>query len=190
MAISQRQLTLDEFLKLPEEEPALEFEEGTVTQKVSPKGQHSALQYEVAELFNRFARPRRLARAFPELRVTFAGRSYVPDVAVYRWDRIPVDAAGRVANDFFEPPDMVVEIVSLEQSTNAVVRRCLWYVGRGVSVALLVDPADESVLVFRPGQVPQALRGPDEIDFADILPAFKLPVQALFDALRMSALTP
>ena len=60
MAITERRLTLDEFLALPEEEPALELEpDGTVTQKVSPKGKHSALQGGFVSLIDGFARPRR-----------------------------------------------------------------------------------------------------------------------------------
>jgi hypothetical protein len=42
-------MTLVEFLALPEEEPALEFADGRVEQKVSPKGKHSGLQGEPCE---------------------------------------------------------------------------------------------------------------------------------------------
>lgn len=97
MALAQQGLTLEEFLRLPEQEPALE-EEGRILQKVALKGRHSRLQYRIAEYFNRFAEPRKLALAFPELLVTFGGRSYVPDVAVYLWDRIPADTAGSPMN--------------------------------------------------------------------------------------------
>ena len=185
MAIVPQGLTLDEFLKLPEEEPALEFEDGVVIQKVSPKGQHSALQSDVVELFNRFARPRKLARAFTELRATYGGHSYVPDVAVYRWERIPRTDAGEVADDFFEPPDIAVEVVSPEQSVNALVRRCLWYVDHGVRLALLIDPDDRSVIVFRPVPQPSALQAPDRIDVADVLPGLQLAVADLFAALSL-----
>ena len=51
MTIAQR-MTLEAFLRLPEEEPALEFADGMVTQKVSPKFHHSALQYALAALLN------------------------------------------------------------------------------------------------------------------------------------------
>src|SRR5438477_9938015 len=87
MAVTQRRLTLEEFLELPEEEPALEYFEGRITQKVPPKLRHSALQFEVAKLIDSFARPLGLARAFPELRTTYtdADASLVPDVAVFRW---------------------------------------------------------------------------------------------------------
>ncbi len=187
MALTQRRgLGLEEFLKLPEEEPALEFEEGMVSRKASPKGKHSGLQAELVERFNRFARPGKLARAFTELRSSFSGRSYVPDVSVYRWERMPVDEAGEVANDFIEAPDIAVEIVSPEQSVNAQVRRCLWFVANGVGAALLVDPADHSVLLFRQGEPPQPLHGSEVIEFGDLLPGFRLGLQELFDSLKLT----
>ena len=130
MAITQRRLTLEEFLELPEKKPALEFEDGEVTQKVSPKGPHSALQAVLGEIFNRSLRPRRVALALTELRTTFAGSSRVPDVAVYLWDRIPRDAAGKIALDFREPPDIAIEIVSPGQSTNRLIRRCQRFLSR------------------------------------------------------------
>jgi Uma2 family endonuclease len=185
MAIALRGLTLEEFLRRPERKPALEFEDGVVTQKVAPKGQHSTLQWTVAHWFNSVAKPRKLALALPELRTTYAGASYVPDVAVYRWERIPRDAAGRIADDFFEPPDIAVEIVSPRQSVNALVRRCLWYVAHGVQIALLVDARDESIVDFRPNQPARALRGADRVDFAPVLPGMELVVQELFGALLL-----
>jgi Uma2 family endonuclease len=183
MAITQREMTLEEFLELPERKPALEYEEGRITQKVSPKGRHSRLQFCVAQLVNQFAEPGKLAMAFPELRVTFAGRSRVPDVSIFRWDRIPRDAHGRVADDFQEPPDVAVEIVSPKQGVNQLIRRCLWYVDHGTQVALLIDTDDESVAIFRPGQPMAVLRGTDRIDLDAVLHGLQLTVQELFDSL-------
>src|SRR5712691_11353498 len=140
MAITERRLTLEEFEALPEEKPALELEpDGTVTQKVSPKQQHSLLQSALIRLFDTFAGPKKLAKAFPELRFATGGASYVPDLAVYRWNRILRDAHGEVTNELPEPPDIAIEIVSPEQSVTAQVRKCLWYVAQGVQVAILVD---------------------------------------------------
>ena len=185
MAITQRPMTLAEFLELPEQKPALEYEDGRVTRKVSPKGQHSWLQFVLAELFNRFARPAKLALAFPELRTTFGGASRVPDVSVYRWERIPLTPDGEVADDFMEPPDIAIEIVSPRQSVTALVRRCLRFVEEGVTIALLVDPKDRSVLRFGPNGSARALRGPDRIDLSEVLPGFELTAQQLFDSLRL-----
>jgi hypothetical protein len=116
-------MTLEAFLRLPEKKPALEFEDGMVTRKVSPQGRHSRLQVKVTERINAFAEPRRLAVAFTELRTTYAGYSRVPDVSVYRWDRIPVDATGKMLDDFHLPPDIAIEIISPGQRTNALLRR-------------------------------------------------------------------
>lgn len=183
MAVAPKPLTLEQFLELPQEELSLEFMDGVVTQKVSPKGQHNGLQAELVERLNQAARSSRLARAFPELRATFGGASYVPDVSVYRWDRIPREVSGRIANDFLIPPDITIEIVSPEQSTNALVRRCLWYVAHGIAAALLVDPLDESVLAFRADQEVGDWHARDQIDLTEILPDFELTVEQLFASL-------
>lgn len=184
MAVTSTPLTLEEFLRLPEENPALEFADGVVSQKVSPKVRHSILQGELVKRLDQAGLPYRLARAMPELRVTFGGASYVPDIAVCRWERIPVDAAGLATGDFLGPPDLAIEIVSPEQSVNALVRRCLWYVANGVQVALLVDPSDESVLAFRPDRPTTAWHGSDRIDVSEVLCGFDLTVDQLFAALR------
>jgi Uma2 family endonuclease len=185
MTIAQH-MTLEAFLDLPEEEPALEFADGTVTQKVSPKLRHSVLQGVFIMQFNLSAQPNRLGQAFPEIRTTYAGRSTVPDVSFYVWDRIPEDANGEVPDDgIFEPPDIAVEIVSPEQSVREQAAKCRWYVANGVRLALLVDPRARSVTAFRLGIQPVELRGDDRIDLSEVLPDFQLSVQELFAALRV-----
>ena len=184
MAVSQTYMTVEEFLKLPEEKPALELDDGIVSQKVSPKGKHSRLQAAFEGHITRLAEARKLAMAFPELRTSFGGRSYVPDVAVFGWDRIPVDADGTIANDVIDPPDIAVEIVSPEQSVNALVRKCVWYTDNGVKISVLIDPQDESVVLFRPGLAPEVISGDDRIALDEVLADFELTVRELFDSLR------
>jgi Uma2 family endonuclease len=185
MAVAPARLTLEEFLQLAEEEPPLEFADGVVTQKVSPQARHSTLQLELIKRLDRVAEINKAARVFPELRVTFAGVSRVPDISVYRRDRLPRDANGLIAENFTEPPDVAIEIVSPGQSVNALVRRCTWYVSHGVQVALLVDPADQSVLAFQPNQQPTAWGNSERIDLSEELPAFTLTVEELFAPLYL-----
>lgn len=181
----RRHFTLEEFLALPEEKPALEYVDGGVSQKVSPKTRHAALQGAVTEIVNRRYRRRKVAYAFPELRATFGGRSFVPDVSILRWDRIPRTSEGEMADVLLEPPDIAVEIASPEQRVNALVRRCLLYVQLGVPLALLVDPDDRSVILFAPEKSPIALYGADTIDLSAVLPDFRLTVNDLFKALTL-----
>ena len=174
-------MTLNQFLQLPEEKPALEYVDGAVVQKPWPGGKHARLQGELAARFNRPGR----AVALPELQVTFGGRSLVPDVAVYRWARIPRDPDGTIANRFTTPPDIAVEIASPDQSVTQLMRKCVWFVENGSAVALLIDDQDQTVLLFRAGHPTRIIRGDEPIDVADVLPGLKLTAKQLFGALRI-----
>jgi Uma2 family endonuclease len=187
VAITGRRLTLEDFLALPEEKPALEYADGEVTQKVAPQFKHSRSQRALLFLVNMFGVPRKLASAEVELRVTFAGRSYVPDVSVFVWERIPSDDRGYVPNEVTIPPDIAVEIASPDQSIRGQVERCRWLVANGVRVSLLLNPEDRlgpSVRVFRPDDEVGPLRGADRVDLDDVIPGFSFTVDELFADLR------
>jgi Uma2 family endonuclease len=183
MAIARPRLTLDEFLKFPELEPPLEFEEGRVTQKVSPNLFHGKVQVRVGGLIDSFAEPKKLASAFTELRVTFGHRSYVPDVAVYRWERIPRTPDGRPLMHPVTPPDIAIEILSPDQTAAALSRRCRWYVDHGVKICLFIDPERRTVRMYRPDAT-VLLRGDDRIDLDDVLPGFAITVRELLAVLE------
>ena len=183
MTIAGRRLTLDEFLRLPEEKPALELVDGEVTQKASPKTVHSVLRYEGCALVNAYARPRRLARAFVEHRSSYAGASTVPDVAVFVWDRLPRDAAGNWIDDVDYPPDIAIEILSPGQAIGHLDERCRWYVANGVRVAIFVEPRRRRARAYRPGAEPLVVDVTGTIDLDDIIPGFRFDVGALFAAL-------
>lgn len=90
-------ITLEEFLNLPETKPASEYIDGKIVQKLMPQGQHSTIQGELVTAINAVSKPLQSAWAFPELRCTFSGRSIVPDVAVFSWNRIPTNDDGKPA---------------------------------------------------------------------------------------------
>ena len=183
MAVTRRGLTLEEFLGLPEEKPALEYVDGAVRQKLAPKPRHSALQVWFTVWLETRLGPTRLGRVFTELRTTFAGTSHVPDVAVYRWERVPRDAARRLASEALSPPDLAIEIRSAGQALRDLSRTCEWYVEHGVPVALLVDDTDESVRVYRSNVPVSVGRHGDQIDLGEIAADLRLVVNELFRAL-------
>lgn len=180
MVTASQRMTLEEFLRLPEDEPALEYWHGEVTQKVAPKLPHGALQYGFAETLSRAVGPGRPFRAFTETRVTFTGVSTVPDLVVYRRERVPRDARGQVADDTTVPPDVAVEIVSPGQSRTRLLARCRWYVAHGVRLAVFADPHRRVVRLFRPGRETTDRRDSDVLDLSDVLPGLTLTVDEFF----------
>jgi Uma2 family endonuclease len=145
-------ITLEEFLQLQETEPANEYINGLIVQKPMPQGEHSAIQTELAPAINLVVKPRQIARAFTELRCTFGGRSTVPDIAVFLWDRIPRQENGRVDNVFSVAPDWTIEILSPDQSQTKVTKNILHCLKYGTQMGWLIDPEEQSVLVHLPDQ--------------------------------------
>jgi len=183
VAIAREGLTLEEFLALRAEKPALEYADGMVTQKVAPLYEHSVQRGEIMLALAQQLRAPNLAEALPELRSTYDGRSYVPDVCVYRRERLPRSARPGRVGEVFVAPDLAVEIRSPGQRLSVLVRKCEWYVEHGVQVALLVDDRDETVRAFRPHH-PVDVRGRDaRVALDEIVPGLHLDVAAVFGAL-------
>ncbi|MGL5796179.1 MAG: Uma2 family endonuclease, partial [Waterburya sp.] len=70
-----KSITLEEFLKLPETKPASEYIDGQIIQKPMPQGKHSVIQRELTLAIDSQLKSSKTARAFPELRCIFGGRS-------------------------------------------------------------------------------------------------------------------
>ena len=141
-------ITLEEFLKLPQTKPASEFVDGQIIQKPMPQGKHSTIQRDLCNAIDTTLKSLQVGRAYPELRCTFGGRSTVPDVAVFAWERIPRDDDGKIANVFALAPDWTIEILSPEQSQTKVVRNILHCLSHGAQMGWLIDPEEELVFVY------------------------------------------
>ncbi|GBF81448.1 Uma2 family endonuclease [Aphanothece sacrum] len=156
-------LTLEEFLQQPEAKPANEYIDGKIIQKPMPQGKHSIIQGELITTINSVLKPKRLGRAFVELRCTFGERSIVPDVSVFTWERIPRDENGEVSNTFMIAPDWTIEILSPAQSQTKVTKNILHCLNNGTQIGWLIDPKEKTIFVyFSQGQT-EVFDQPDQI---------------------------
>jgi Uma2 family endonuclease len=179
-------LTLEKFLKLPETKPASEYYiEGKVYQKLMPQGQHSRLQTCFSTAINQAGEVQKLALALTELRCTFAGQSIVPDIAVFEWLRIPLDKNGRILNRFEIAPDWIIEILSPEQSVNKVIRKITFCLNNGTKLGYLIDPDDESIIVFQPNQLPEVKDNQDILPVLNVLQNWQIKAEDIFSWLRL-----
>ena len=184
MSTITQSLTLEEFLKLPETKPASEFINGEIFQKPMPQGEHSRLQFKLCAVINEVVEPQKIAIAFPELRCIFGGDAVVPDVVVFRWERIPVRPSGRIANRFEIHPDWSIEILSPDQSQTKVLGKLLHCSQHGTALGWLIDPEEESILVVFPEQRVQLLRGTAPLPILNEI-ELELTVEQVFGWLRL-----
>jgi Uma2 family endonuclease len=180
--VISKPLTLDEFLQLPETKPASEYIDGRIIQKPMPQGKHSSIQTEFSTTVNVTLKPKRIARAFSELRCTFAGRSIVPDVSVFTWSRIARDDNGEVANVFPIAPDWVVEILSPDQSQTKVTKNILHCLNNGTTMGWLIDPAEKTIFVYLPGEQPLVFdRSEQQLPVSSFANEVQLTVEVVFN---------
>ena len=178
---SSKFINLEEFLALPETKPASEYIDGKIIQKPMPQGEHSTIQGELIIALNGALKPQKIARAFPELRCTFGGRSIIPDVTIFTWDRIPRQDNGRIANAFNIAPDWTIEILSPAQSYSRVTKNILHCLDNGTKLGWLIDPQEQSVLVYLRSQQPAFFEAPTDIlPIPNFAKAFELTVGELF----------
>ncbi len=171
---------LERFLRLPEFQPALEFLDGRVIQKMSPMLPHSVIQGELLSALNAFARPRKLGRAYPELRAVFGGEAQVPDVSFYSTERMPKFVRGEETPFLDEPPDISAEILSPGQTFKETERKILHAIQHGTKLGWIFDSAQERIGVVRPGRKIEILKKGDLLSGEDVLPEFSLTVDEIF----------
>src|SRR5215211_8458932 len=108
-------LSLEEFLALPDTEPASEYACGEVMQKPMPTNAHGILQLYIGMLLYQFLSRRKLGRVRTEWRCIFGPkgrrRAFVPDIVYASFERMPpVDENEQ--KYLTTAPDLVVEILS------------------------------------------------------------------------------
>jgi len=180
---SLSKISLEEFLLLPETKPASEYVDGQIYQKDMPQGKHSTLQTRFGNRINQVGEPQKLAFAFPELRCTFGGRSLVPDIGVFEWSRIPLNAKGEIENRFEIVPDWTIEILSPDQNPTRVINNILFCLNHNAKLGWLIDPEEKLVLVFKPQQQPEAKENQDILPVLDVLSDLQLSADDLFGLL-------
>lgn len=167
-------ITLEKFLNLPyiEDSPAWEYANGIAIQKPMPKFRHSIIQKRLLRAVDDNSNE---YTALPELRCTFAGRSIVPDVAVVAWNRIQLNEIGEPVDNFEQPPDWTIEILSPDQKANRVIDNILHCLQNNCRLGWLIDPDDYSILIFIPQQQPKICRGNTQLN---VLPGIDLNLSA------------
>jgi len=157
------QLTLEEFLVLPQGDITYELINGEAVPKMSPKRFHSKLTLVLAMLLVQWAQNR--GEVGIEWAVTLMrnARDWVPipDLLYISYARlnrdIVIDEACPV------PPELAIEIISPDQTFAEMAEKATDYLQAGVLRVWVVDAKAKAIAVFYPDAPPQTKRGNDTL---------------------------
>lgn len=71
-------------------------------------------------------------------------------------------------------PDFVVELRSATDKLETLQQKMREYIDNGVRLAWLIDPQNQQVEIYRPGQEVEILRSPTSLSGENVLPGFAL----------------
>jgi Uma2 family endonuclease len=176
--------TLEQFLRLPETKPALEFECGRIQQKVSPTTEHAVLQVHLSRVLDDLG----IGRAFSELRIVLPPRSArVPDVAFFVTAELPISPTRRWLRYPEWAPTVAIEIASPDQDLDELRAKCRSYIDDGSRLSLLILPETEQIEVFSDPDV-RTYEGATSVD--ELVAVLGATATAITPATIFSALHP
>jgi Uma2 family endonuclease len=171
----------DEYVSVLSHSSRFEFTNGVVTAKRRPymtQKSHVAIAEEVAGAFREYRRERGgFGGQTPTTNLSQGGdRVYrLPDFAYWSPGR-------RVGDSVFEPPTVVIEIVSPDQSVADLRAKCRFYRARGVDLCWLIHPEERWAEVWDASGDAARLAPHGALESV-ALPGFRLPLAQLWAAI-------
>jgi Uma2 family endonuclease len=174
------QLTLEEFLALPEGDVNYEFVNGQAVPKVSPKYFHSTLQTAFLLLIRAWCKGK--GRVVPEWAILLKrqGKDWapVPDLTYISYERLPKSWKRNEACPALA--ELVIEIISPDQTMKEFEEKAKDYFAAGVSRVWVVDPEAISIRVFFLNGASEVYT--DTMPIVDtLLPGLELTTRQIFE---------
>ncbi len=107
----------------------------------------------------------------------FGGGKSAPDVSWIEKSRLEgVNIVG------FIPivPDFAIELRSATDNLKPLQAKMREYQRLGVRLGLLIDPKNQQVEIYRPGQEPEIVAAPQSIDCGEVMPGFVLSMSRIW----------
>jgi Uma2 family endonuclease len=180
----QSQLTLEQFLNLPETDITYELVDGVAEPKMSPKRFHSRVTGTIYILLTPWAQNRGEVGIEWAVTLKRQGRDWipVPDLLYVSYSRLN--------NDVIEdepcpiPPDLVIEIISPDQTFGQMSAKATDYLNAGVLRVWVVDAKAKTVTIFYPDARPQTKTGEESL--ADpLFDGLQITPQQIFQQARI-----
>ena len=178
-----KRLTADDLLRLYSEGVRGELIRGELCQTMPTGQEHGEIVVNLAALLRMFVKSRKLGRLTASDAGVWLERDpdtvREPDIAYFSTEKMPLGT--RITGYAEVVPDLVVEVVSPNNSLREVNDKALMWLSYGARLVWVVNPDTRSVNVYRAGRVASTLTESDTLDGLDTVPGFTCTVGEVFD---------
>ncbi len=182
MTTETRLMTAEELWQLPEDHLRHELVEGVITTMAPSGGGHGKLAVRLSSRLTTYVEAHKLGEVFVETGCIIRRNPDVvlsPDVAFISYERLP---GGVLPEGFIDgTPDLVAEIISPNDLYTEVAEKVAQWLTAGTRMVLVINPRRRTVIVHRATSTSTPLTEDDQIDGADAVPGWTMPVRELFD---------
>lgn len=185
MLTHKTQLTLEEFLALPDDDVACELIDGKAVPKMAPKFFHSMVQSALLILLSEWSQGRGRIGTEWSIILKRQGKDWIPapDLLYISYERLPLDWMRDEACP--TPCELAIEIISPGQTFGELTAKATDYLAAGVSRVWIVDNQAKSITIFYPDAPPQTCTG--SMSLADpTFPELQLTAEQVFQKARLT----
>ena len=176
-------ITADELLQLYSKGVQGELIRGELCRTMPAGGEHGEIVVNLAYQLQSFVKPRGLGRIAASDSGVWLERDpdtvREPDIAFISTGKIPADA--RITGYYEVAPDLVVEVVSPNNTDREINDKAKMWLSHGVQLVWVVYPDTRTVAIHPHDGPVTVLSDTETLDGQDILPGFTCNIADIFD---------
>lgn len=182
MAATELLLTLDDYLRLPENGRPTELVRGKVVEFDFAYPRHGQICAHAGRLLGEYADRHDLGHCCLGCGIiterdpdTLRGA----DLAFYSYAKVP---RGPLLRTYLPvPPDLIFEVRSKDDRWRKVLTKVAEYLNAGVSVVCVLDEPPPVIHIYRIDERDRVLGADDELTIPEVLGDFRVPVRRFFE---------
>lgn len=181
---TQTKLTLDEFLSSPLANESYEYFDGNLIQKMAPKFSHSRVTGQLFILLEEWNQDQGEVGIEWGIRLKRHGKDWcpIPDLLYISFEKLgDIDLEDDACP---LPPELVIEIISPDQSFSDLIEKAEAYLKAGVNRVWLIDTQAKKITIFFPNSPPQTKQEEESLA-DDLLPGLQLTPLQIFQKAKL-----
>jgi Uma2 family endonuclease len=183
MSIATNLVTAEQYLKWPDTDCLTELIRGQVIEMNPPFARHGQICSKVDRIVGSYVDENELGHLIVNDSGVITKRDpdtvRGADVAFYSFELAP---KGPLPTGYLpHPPELVFEVLSVQDRWSAVIAKVGEYLEVGVQVVCVLDPNESSIHVYRPDRSVEVLKEDDTFSLPNILGDFGTRVGRFFE---------